>query len=111
MQYGQTPIHTAVPTHELRVVSSALAYSGATSGVVNGNNDPMGACRYGAQMLSVVPVNVESTYLSETPRADENEYQTYETRNDRFDCHADDAQNHSVNLGLSRALSPQVDEH
>ena len=43
--------HKVVLTHELRVVSSALACSGETSGVTRGNNQPNGACRCCQQLV------------------------------------------------------------
>ena len=57
------------------------------------------------------PVTIRSAYRPEVRSADEDNNQAYETGNNRFDGHANDAQDDSVNLALSGPLSPQVDEH
>ena len=42
---GQSSNHKVTLTHELRDVSSALAYNGETSGSARGNNEPSGVCK------------------------------------------------------------------
>lgn len=50
-------------------------------------------------------------YHSEARSTDEDKDQTYETRQKRFDYHANGSQDNGVNIGLPCPLSPQADEH